>query len=213
MKQIEKIAEWLGSGSINIFGMPFAGKDTQGELLATALDAVRLSGGEILRNSVIPPHVQEAIDAGNLAPTDEYIDIVLPYLSKQEFAGKPLILSSVGRWKGEEDGVIAACEQSGHPIKAVIYLNIDESMIKHRLHESQKSGSRGERADDAEHLLETRLTEYRNKTLPVIEHYRSMGLLIEVDANHGIDDVQQAVVAALVEHAASAYGASDFGSA
>ena len=86
-------------------------------------------------------------------------------------------------------------------------------MIKHRLHESQKSGSRGERADDAEHLLETRLTEYRNKTLPVIEHYRSMGLLIEVDANHGIDDVQQAVVAALVEHAASAYGASDFGSA
>ena len=109
MKQIEKIAEWLGSGSINIFGMPFAGKDTQGELLATALDAVRLSGGEILRNSVIPPHVQEAIDAGNLAPTDEYIDIVLPYLSKQEFAGKPLILSSVGRWKGEEGGVIAAC--------------------------------------------------------------------------------------------------------
>src|ERR1700741_1102728 len=104
MKQVERaqeiqtIKKWLGTGSINVFGLPFAGKDTHSQELAVQLDGKILGGGEILRNSIIPDHVRELIDEGHLAPTEDYIRIVLPYLSKEEFADKPLILSSVGRW-------------------------------------------------------------------------------------------------------------------
>jgi len=197
----QQIKTWLGSGSINLFGLPYAGKDTQGHKLAEQFGATVLGGGEILRNSVIPPHVKEAIDAGNLAPTQEYIDIVLPYLSRQEFAGQPLILSSVGRWHGEEDGVMQATEQSGHPIKAVIFLNIDEGILRQRWEYAQSAGTRGQRADDAEEKLATRLAEFREKTLPVIEYYRQKGLLIEVDGSQNVETVNQQILEALASRA------------
>lgn len=188
MTDKEKISEWLGSGSINIFGFPFAGKDTQGKHLARDLGAVRLSGGEILRGSDIPSHVKEAIDGGHMAPTDEYIEIVLPYLNRQEFVGKPLVLSSVGRWEGEEQGVLQVAEQSGHPIKAVVHLDIDESEVRNRWRASLHLGDRGVRADDAEHLLDTRLEEYRTKTIPVLKTYEDLGLLDRVS---GLDTQEE----------------------
>lgn len=196
-----QIKEWLGSGSINIFGMPYAGKDTQAELLAKEFGGQRLSGGEILRNSVIPPHVKEAINAGNLAPTQEYIDIVLPYLSRPEFAGKPLILSSVGRWHGEEEGVLRATEQSGHKTKSVVFLHINEDVFIERWTAAQSLGDRGERADDAQHILDNRLAEFREKTLPVLEYYRERHLLIEVDGSQDVSTVNRAIMRSLAAHA------------
>ncbi|MFZ2544914.1 MAG: nucleoside monophosphate kinase [Candidatus Saccharimonadales bacterium] len=209
---IDTITQWLGSGSINLFGLPFAGKDTQAELLVSSLGGVRLSGGEILRNSNIPPHVKAAMDAGDLAPTQEYINIVLPYLSRKDFKGKPLILSSVGRWHGEENGVLQATEKSGHPTKAVIFLTIDENTLRYRWKIAQDSGDRGERADDAEHILDNRLSEFIDKTLPVIDHYRNLGLLIEIDASGDVQSVYEQILLALENRASgSAYGASGFG--
>ena len=105
-KPLSTIKAWLGTGSINIFGLPFAGKDTHGAILSQLFDAPLLGGGDILRNSVIPPELKKGLDAGILFPTEEYLRIVTPYLSKPEFQSRPLILSSVGRWIGEEQGVI-----------------------------------------------------------------------------------------------------------
>src|SRR5665213_2557950 len=100
--KIDKVKSWLGSGSINIFGPPFAGKDTQGTRLSKELDAVLLSGGAILRGSNMPNHVKDLMRTGQLIPTNDYFDLVLPYLKQDKFVDKPLVLSSVGRWHGEE---------------------------------------------------------------------------------------------------------------
>ena len=48
-EKISKIKEWLGRGSINIFGLPMSGKDTQGVKLAETLGAKFLSSGMIIR--------------------------------------------------------------------------------------------------------------------------------------------------------------------
>ncbi len=181
-QKIAAIKTWLGTGSINIFGRPFAGKDTHGRELVALFDGVLLGGGDILRNSEIPQHVTELIRAGKLAPTEDYIAIVLPYLSQDEFKQKPLILSSVGRWHGEEDGVLKATEEAGHQTKAVIYLDIDEESVRARWKGKDHVGARGERHDDTEEILEIRLAEYREKTLPVIDYYREKGLLIDIDS-------------------------------
>lgn len=201
MDNISSIQQWLGSGSINLFGLPYAGKDTQGHLLAEELSGQLLGGGEILRNSTITPAGKAAMEAGELFPTQEYIDTVLPYLSKEEFAGKPLILSSVGRWHGEEDGVIQAAEQSGHPIKAVVFLNMNESTLYERWEVAQSAGGRDERADDAREKLGVRLTEFKEKTRPVLDYYRDKGLLIEVDANQHVISVTRAILDALASRA------------
>ena len=180
-QKITTIRDWLSTGSINIFGRPFAGKDTHGRELEELLDGVLLGGGDILRNSVVPDHVKECLREGKLIPTKDYIEIVLPYLSQDKFAQKPLILSSVGRWHGEEEGVLSATEEADHPIKAVIHLMVDEDSIRQRWQENRLLDDRGGRDDDTEEVLEIRLQEYREKTTPVIEFYKTADLLIEID--------------------------------
>ena len=197
------IRDWLKSGSINIFGFPFAGKDTHGSTLAKLFDAPVIGGGDILRNSIIPEDLKKSLDAGNLFPQDEYLRIVTPYLSKPEFEDRPLILSSVGRWIGEEQGVLRATEASNHPTKAVIYLHLNESIVRQRWAKSQASGDRGDRADDAEHVLENRINEFNTKTLPVIEVYRDKGLLIEVNSDAAKHEVIETILARLYMIASS----------
>jgi adenylate kinase len=195
--ELQHIRNWLGTGSINIFGMPFAGKDTQAQVLADLFGGTVLGGGEILRNSVIPDHVAEVMAAGGLIPTEDYIQIVLPYLSKSEFRDKPLILSSVGRWQGEENGVLGAAEEAGHPIKAVILLKVDEQTARKRHDSEDIVADRGIRIDDSPEKLTNRFNEFRIKTLPVIDHYRELGLLIEIDGGQTPPQVTQEIIAHL----------------
>ncbi len=178
---IDRLKNWLGSGSINIFGRPFSGKDTQGKRLAQLFNAPLIGGGDILRASEIPETVKDIMSSGELIPTEDYIKIVLPYLSQDSLIGRPLILSSVGRWKGEETGVIQALESANHPLKAVIYLEITENDVKERWEIAKKLGDRGRRADDAHGTLAVRLKEFKEKTEPVIEYYESKGLLIKIN--------------------------------
>lgn len=202
-EQLQIIKQWLGSGSINIFGLPFAGKDTHGRELAKFFDAPLLGGGDILRNSIIPPDLQKSLDAGNLFPPDKYLEIVTPYLSKAEFADKPLILSSVGRWIGEEQGILQATDAANHPIKAVIFLHLSPEIVHARWSASIEIGDRGERADDAEHVLANRINEFNTKTLPVIDEYRKRDLLIEVNSDADKGEVLENILARLFLAASS----------
>ncbi|HSW77992.1 MAG TPA: nucleoside monophosphate kinase [Candidatus Chromulinivoraceae bacterium] len=196
-KPLSTIKQWLESGSINIFGLPFAGKDTHGATLSHLFDAPLLGGGDILRNSVIPPELKKDLDAGLLFPPDKYLEIVTPYLSKSEFQNRPLILSSVGRWIGEEEGILRATEASNHSIKAVIYLHLSDEVVYRRYEKSQEKGDRAGRADDARHILATRIEEFNTKTLPVIEVYRQKGLLIEVNSDAEKHEVIENILARL----------------
>lgn len=199
--EMQQLKGWLGAGSINIFGRPFAGKDTQGKILAELFDGVLMGGGDILRGSIIPDHVKAVMHAGQLIPTNDYIEIVLPYLQQDEFKDKPLILSSVGRWDGEEKGVLKATMEAGHELRAVIYLDLDEDTVRKRWQAKEDSGARGARHDDSFEVLDTRLQEFREKTLPVINHYRDLGLLIEIDGNQAIDEITSQIMTVLVSRA------------
>lgn len=198
---VTALKKWLGTGSINIFGRPFAGKDTQGRILAQTFGGTLLGGGDILRNSEIPEHVKNALHNGELVPTKDYVDIVLPYLSQKEFAGKPLILSSVGRWIGEEQGVIEALKEAGHSLKAVVYLDLPEEVVLERWQALEHHDNRGGRHDDTEEILEKRLNEYRTKTLPVLDEYSKLGLLIVINGNQIPSKVSQDIIDALSERA------------
>ncbi|MBI3338238.1 nucleoside monophosphate kinase [Candidatus Saccharibacteria bacterium] len=188
MEQYEKIKDWLGSGSINIFGLPFAGKDTLAHNLARVLNASVVSGGDILRSHKDQATIKKLMETGELFPTDYYLEIILPYISKPVFAGKPLILSSVGRWSGEEATILRACHQANHPIRAVIHLRVDVERVWQRFEISQTKQDRSHRHDDAARILEIRLKEYAEKTLPVLDFYRQQNLLIEIDGHKIIKD-------------------------
>ncbi len=200
-KKIDAIKKWLGSGSINIFGRPFAGKDAQGLRLVKLFGGTLVGGGEILRNSSMPEHIKNYMRTGKLIPSDDYVNIVLPYLSQQKLADKPLLLSSVGRWHGEEDGVIKAVDKSNHPLKAVIYLNISNDESRKRWLAREINNDRSNRHDDTEEILNIRFNEFAEKTMPVINYYRDLSLLIEVDGKGQRDEITQNIIDALYERA------------
>ncbi|MBL8158945.1 nucleoside monophosphate kinase [Candidatus Saccharibacteria bacterium] len=199
----QQLRSWLGTGSINIFGLPFAGKDTQGLRLAKLFDAPVIGGGDILRNSIIPERAKKIMHEGGLVPIEDYLNIVLPYLVKEEFAGHPLILSSVGRWHGEEFGVIEALKQSGHTLKVAVFLELDERTIWQRWEASQGHSLRGARHDDAADALEVRLEEFNLKTRPVVDFYRNLDMLIEVDGRLSIESVADTITEELLRRAST----------
>ena len=203
-EQLNQIRAWLKTGSINIFGLPLSGKDTVGQKLAESLGAQFLSSGSILRNSAdlskLSKSVVDATNEGNLTPTDDFERIVLPYFARPEFAGSALILSSIGRWSGEESSVMQALEQANHPLRAVIVLNISENTVLERWEAAKILGDRDGRADDrSEQILKRRLDEFNTKTLPVIMRYQELGLLVPVNGNQPRPDVISEVIEKLAK--------------
>lgn len=201
--RIDGIAQWLGTGSINLFGRPFSGKDTQGRILADALQAPLIGGGDILRSHRDPARIEQIMAQGGLIPSDYFFDMVLPYLSRAETKDKPLVLDALGRSSGEEETIMRATEQSGHPIRVVILLDITEEEVWRRFEASAHDHDRGSRQDDIAEVLKARLVKFRQKTEPVIDFYRQKGLLVSIDAAAPRETVAETILAALYAQATS----------
>ena len=199
--KIETIKDWLGTGSINIFGLPMSGKDTQGIKLAETLGAKFLSSGMIIR-AMEEQTKNHYSKNGALIPTNVFYDCVLPYFERPDLFKFPLVLSSIGRWHGEEDQVMSVAAGAGHEIKAVIVLNVSEADVEQRFEVAKTLNDRGDRLDDKDsETFKTRLKEFREKTAPVIQHYNTLGLLIEVNGDQSRDQVFNEIVEKLYQKA------------
>lgn len=205
-EKLNAIREWLGTGSIDIFGLPMSGKDTVGIRLAESIGARFLSSGMIIR-AMEQETNQHFTDNGDLAPTDIFYEWVLPYFAREDLRDSALVLSSVGRWSGEEDQVMEAARSAGHEIKAAVLLNVSEADVQLRLEAVREAGVREgqettKREDDRNReVFEKRIREFNEKTIPVIKHYQQLGLLVQVRADMDRDGVFAELVDKLYEFA------------
>lgn len=193
-EKIARIKNWLGTGCINIFGLPMSGKDTQGVKLAEMLGAKFISSGMIIRE--MEKNTKQAYSSnGDLIPSNVFYDWVLPYFSRTDLNGFPLVLSSIGRWSGEENQVIVTANDAGHPIMVAVLLNISEDDVRERYNASKVLNDRGERPDDKDEVtFDKRLTEFRTKTMPVLQHYQSLGILVEVNGDQSREAVFEEMI-------------------
>jgi len=203
-EQVETIKRWLNTGAINIFGLPFAGKDTQCKILAEILGGSVISSGDVLRHDHGHQKVQELMAAGEIIPSELFEEIVVPYLKRPEFEGKPLILSEVGRMEGEDQAIVRATENTGHPQKAVILLNLLDDEVWRRFEVAQVERDRDDRADDNRAVLQTRLDSYHQNVEAVLNRYRSIGLLSEVDGSLSREEVTKEIINVLTAKASTA---------
>ncbi|ABM79057.1 MAG: adenylate kinase [Prochlorococcus sp. MED-G132] len=165
-------------------GPPGAGKGTQAERLCAAHELMHLSTGDLLRAEVgaKTPLGQEAaavMNRGELV-SDELVLAIVENQLKNQSGG--WLLDGFPRTLIQATALEPLLEELKQPIEAVVLLELNDAVLIERLI------SRG-RSDDNESVIRNRLEVYREKTAPLIDHYRQQGLLQTVEAQGSIESI------------------------
>jgi len=177
-----------------LLGPPGAGKGTQAKNLVDAYGIPQLSTGDILRSAIkagtpLGMQAKAVIDRGDLVSDDIVNGIVSERLDEED-ARKGFILDGFPRTIPQAEALDGMLAERGVKLDAVIEITADaETLTRRIVNRARESG----RADDNEEVVRNRLEVYREQTAPLVEYYRSKGLLKSVDGMAEIDEVTAAI--------------------
>lgn len=201
-------------------GPPGAGKGTQAKRLSKEVGIVHLSTGDMLRASAAQgtPLGREAdgyMRQGLLVPDELVLNVLRERLASPE-ARRGFILDGYPRNVGQAQSLAEIT-----PVDHVLYFEIPEAVLVDRLSQRRSCPTCGavyhlvtqpprtpgrcdrdgtsliQRADDTEGAVRTRLSVYRESTLPLLALYRTQGLLRTVAADGSVEEVSARVREAL----------------
>jgi adenylate kinase len=187
-----------------ILGPPGAGKGTQAAKIAAGFGIPQLSTGDILREAVasgtkIRVQAKEIMERGDLVPDALVVAVVADRLDEPD-AANGFVLDGFPRTLAQAEALDDELYRRGLQINAVLELKVDESVLVERVRTRAKQmAERGEpvRSDDTPEVCERRLDVYRAHTAPVIEHYRSLGVLKSIDGLQPIEAVTDDLAVAI----------------
>nr|WP_255697968.1 adenylate kinase [Tessaracoccus sp. ZS01] len=173
-------------------GAPGAGKGTQATALADRYGVPAISTGDIFRFNIknqtpLGIKVKEIIDAGEYVPDDMTEQIVADRLAQPDcepgflLDGFPRTMHQVyflDRYLSEQD----------QRLDAVVSLHVEpEALVERLLARAAKEG----RADDNADTIRRRMEVYAGQTAPLLFHYESKGLLVDIEGTGTVEEVQQ----------------------
>lgn len=180
-----------------VLGGPGAGKGTQCEKIVEKYKFVHLSAGDLLREERQNPKSQygEEIEGHIRNGTIVPVQITCSLLRRaMEASGqKTFLIDGFPRNKDNLDGWNTAMNEVAE-VKMVLFFSCSEEICKDRcLNRGKTSG----RSDDNEESLRKRIQTYTNSTMPIIEHYRKLSLVRELNGEKSPDEVFQEVIKVL----------------
>ncbi|MFY9952288.1 adenylate kinase [Bradyrhizobium sp.] len=187
-----------------LLGPPGAGKGTQAEKIVSGFGIPQLSTGDMLREAVklrtkTGLHAREIMERGDLVPDELVVAVVADRLDQPD-AANGFVLDGFPRTLAQAVALDKELYQRNLRLDAVLELKVDESILVDRVKtRAEQMAKRGEtvRSDDTPKVCERRLDIYRAQTVPVIEHYRSQGLLTSIDGLQPIEAVTEDLAAAI----------------
>jgi adenylate kinase len=203
-----------------IMGVQGSGKGTQSIMLASDLDLVHISVGDIFRWNVqqhtkIGAQVKRTMALGELVSDDLVEGIVRERLTEHDW-NYGFIIDGFPRNQRQAEFFLES-----YDIDGVIHLDLPDSEVRRRVLARRLCAGCGldynllasspevpgkcdacggelvTREDDTEVALAVRLREYHEKTNPVLDIFRRKEYVVTVDARPGQVDVQQAIRAKL----------------
>lgn len=186
------------SSRIVFLGPPNSGKGTQATRLAEALDIPAISTGDMLRSAVaegtsLGRRVEDVMNRGELVSDELMAEVVKGRLA-QDDAESGFLLDGYPRTLPQVATLDRILEEQDQSVDHVVMIDAPEDILVARAKKRQIEQGR---ADDTDDVVRRRLLEYREKTEPLVGHYRERGLLREVDGDQSIEEVQAAVLAAV----------------
>jgi adenylate kinase len=181
-----------------IMGPPGAGKGTQATLIAEHYGIPAISTGDMFRamktaDTPLARQVREIMESGGYVSDDITNAIVADRLAHED-CKRGFLLDGYPRTLQQVQTLDDYLAQSQRPLNAVISLVADvEEVVARLLRRAVIDG----RSDDNEETIRVRLQVYAEQTEPLLEVYRSRGLLVEVDGHGEVQEVSERIFAAL----------------
>ena len=198
-----------------LLGAPGAGKGTQAEKICEKLSIPAISTGNMLREAMangteMGLKAKSFIDAGKLVPDEVVIGIINERL-KADDCKNGFIMDGFPRTIPQAE----AFEKDVH-VDVALNFDVDKSILMDRLtgrwtcskcgapyHVSTMNGITKcticggdlvQRDDDKAETVEKRLVVYETQTKPLIDFYKKVGVLQNLDANKPIAEVFEKIV-------------------
>jgi len=183
---------------IFVLGGPGAGKGTQCAKLVEEYGFCHLSAGDLLRaeqhreGSEFGELIQTCIREGTIVPMEVTVKLLKNAMSAAMAEGSKGEGWSSGHGRFLIDGFPRKMDQA---IKfeeevclasLVLFFSTTEEVMLARLLERGKTSGR---EDDNVESIKKRFHTYHEQTMPVIEHYRKLGKVAEVDSSASVDEV------------------------
>ena len=183
-----------------LLGPPGAGKGTQAKILLEAYGIPQLSTGDILRSAIAAKTAlglaaKEIMDRGDLVSDDVVNGIVSERLDAVD-CQPGFILDGFPRTIAQAEALDRMLADKGVALDAVIEIKADADVLVQRvINRGREAG--GGRADDTAEVLRKRLEVYAAQTAPLVSYYATKALLKTVDGMAPVDQVTDAIKAAI----------------
>jgi len=165
---------------INLIGPPGCGKDTVAKYLMETMEGIALLGTgdrcrkEIKSGSELGRLIEDFNRIGHLVPDDEMLPVIAECMSETHQNPHEFILSNgATRTSLQYKMLCRMAYDWGYPVSTVFF-DDPLDMCRARILSPNAQNDRGERNDDQAHILDNRMVEFQNKTLPAIDLARRL---------------------------------------
>lgn len=216
--------------NVLIMGPAGAGKGTMSELISEHYHVQHVSTGDMFRehlknNTELGLKAKSYMEKGLLVPDDVTIEMVMEYLERDD-CKNGYLLDGFPRSLVQANVFDAKVIDSPMEINLVINLEVDEESLISRIENrrvcrqcgatynlitiptktegvcDECGGELYQRSDDNRESLAQRLHSYKEETAPVLEHYRRLNLVKDINASQTIEEVWQELAAVIDAHLA-----------
>ena len=166
-------------------GPPGSGKGTQAKLMVEAFGFIHLSTGDMLRREIelgspLGKEVESILARGDLVSDQIVISLISNNVNAHPRA-RGFLFDGFPRTLAQAQALDAFLEKTGHPLRMMILLDVDDSVCETRL---LRRATLENRPDDTDALrVRHRLATYHSQTVPIIEHYKKQGKFVSVDSS------------------------------
>ncbi|GAA5204936.1 adenylate kinase [Microbacterium kyungheense] len=181
-----------------IVGPQGSGKGTQGVRIAEAFGIPAVSTGDVFRGAVaagteLGQQVKAIIEAGDLV-SDELTSAVVRDRLSQPDAADGFLLDGYPRNIAQVAHLDEFLEGRDEQLDAVIELVVPREESIARI--SQRAAEQG-RSDDTEEVIANRLAIFERETAPILDVYRTRGVVDRVDGVGSLDEITDRIIASL----------------